>query len=98
MIFGRKLSDSLPRFDKRLNVFFNDAVQSEWRQAWAEKESALRTRCKRTIEQLDVGSRPLADLEVGDKVTIQNQSGSHPKKWDRTGYVVEKRNFDQFVI
>ena len=29
---------------------------------------------------------------------IQNQVGPHPTKWDRTGIVVEVRQFDQYVV
>ena len=29
---------------------------------------------------------------------IQNQTGSHPNKWDRTGIVIEVRQFHQYLI
>ena len=31
-------------------------------------------------------------------VRIQNQTGPHPTKWDKTGMVVEVRQFDQYVV
>ena len=44
------------------------------------------TRCEHT--------RRLPPLAVGDTVRIQNQTGNHPLKWDKTGRVVEVRQFD----
>ena len=37
-------------------------------------------------------------MAVGDRVSIQNQYGSNPKRWDRTGVVMEVRDFDQYVV
>ena len=39
-----------------------------------------------------------APLIVGDHVRTQNQTGTHPTKWDKTGLVIEVRQFDQYVI
>ena len=43
-------------------------------------------------------TRRLPPLAIGDTVRIQNQTGPHPNKWDKTGRVVEVRQFDQYVI
>ena len=40
-------------------------------------------------ESLSDHSRPLRPLACGEKVFIQNQHGSSPTKWDRSGTVVE---------
>ena len=40
----------------------------------------------------------LPPLKIGDRVRIQNQTGSHPNKWDRTGIVTEVRQFHQYLI
>ena len=37
-------------------------------------------------------------LTCGDFVRIQNQIGHHPKKWDKTGTVIEVRQFNQYVV
>ena len=37
-------------------------------------------------------------LDVGDRVMIQNQSGRFPKKWDKSGVVIEKKGNDQHVV
>ena len=43
-------------------------------------------------------TRRLPPLRVGDHVRIQNQTGPHPNKWDRTGNVIEVRQYDQYAI
>ena len=40
----------------------------------------------------------LPALFVGDCVRIQNQTGPQPNKWDKTGSVVEVRQFDQYAV
>ena len=49
-------------------------------------------------ERLSAHTHTLPPLKVGDTVRIQNQTGPHPTKWDKTGIVVEVRQFDQYVI
>ena len=41
-------------------------------------------------------TKRLPPLRVGDHVRIQNQTGPHPTKWDKTGVVIEVRLFDQY--
>ncbi len=43
-------------------------------------------------------TRRLPTLAVGDYVWIQNQTGQHPNKWDRTGTVVEVKQHDQYQV
>ncbi|GFN83680.1 Pol polyprotein [Plakobranchus ocellatus] len=52
----------------------------------------------RAAERLSEHTRVLPPLTVGDSVRIQNQTGPHPTKWDKTGTVVEVRQFDQKCI
>ena len=37
-------------------------------------------------------------LSVGDHVRIQNQVGNHPRKWDKTGIVIEVCQYHQYVV
>ena len=46
----------------------------------------MRTRMHPSTEALDMHARSLAPLSLGDKVFLQNQRGSHPKKWDKSGH------------
>ena len=52
----------------------------------------------RDAERLSEHTVHLPPLKVGDTVRIQNQTGQHPTKWDKTGIVIEVRQFDQYVI
>jgi hypothetical protein len=52
----------------------------------------------RTTEHLSEHTRTLQPLVVGDCVRIQNQTGPHPNKWDKTGIIIEVRQFDQYVV
>jgi hypothetical protein len=52
----------------------------------------------RTAKRLSKHTRRLPPLKVGDQVRIQNQIRPHPQKWDKTGLVIEVRQFDQYVI
>ncbi|XP_077352448.1 uncharacterized protein LOC144001771 [Festucalex cinctus] len=97
IIFGRPLRDSLS-FINRLEKFSSPHIRPLWRQAWAAKEDALRTRLSRTTESLRAHSRPLRPLALGETVFIQNQMGPSPHKWDRSGVVVESLGHDQYRV
>ena len=62
------------------------------------REAALRNRHIKIAERLTEHTQRLSPLSVGDFVRIQNQTGPHPLKWDKTGCVVEMRQFDQYVV
>ena len=97
IVFGRPLRDTLS-FVNRLEKFSNPHVRPLWRQAWAAKEQALRSRFTRTTESLKAHSRPLRPLALGQKVFLQNQHGPSPTKWDRSGIVVESLGHDQYRV
>ena len=97
IVFGRPLRDTLS-FVNRLEKFSNPHVRPRWRQAWAAKEQALRSRLTRTTESLTAHSRPLRPLALGQKVFLQNQQGTSPTKWDRSGIVVESLGHDQYRV
>ena len=50
------------------SVFYNESVSPKWREAWGAKEEALRSRYTKSRANLSHQSRPLAALNVGDKV------------------------------
>ena len=97
IIFGRPPRDTLS-FVNRLEKFSNPNVRPLWRQAWAGKEEALRSRISRTTESLKEHSRPLRPLVLGERVFLQNQQGTSPNKWDRSGIVVESPGHDQYRV
>ena len=97
IIYGRPIRDAFS-FVNRLEKFSNPAIHPTWRDAWASKEAALRTRFTRTSEALNEHARTLRPLKPGDKCFVQNQTGNAAKKWDRTGTVTETLGHDQYVI
>lgn len=98
ILLGRPLRDTLPYISKDVMIFNNPEIQPQWRDAWNKKEEALKARYVKTLENLSEHSRPLSPLKPGDCVFIQNQNGRFPKKWDKSGTVVEVRGHDQYVV
>ena len=82
-------------FISRCIKYSNPSIRPTWREAWSQKGGRYASRMTRSTEALDMHTRPLAPLSLGDKVFLQNQRGSHPKKWDKSGTVVELGNYDQ---
>ena len=102
IVFGRPLRDTLS-FARRLQklgatVHRASEVHPSWREAWAAKEAALRDRFVRQSDALNARARDLLPLEIGDRVFIQSQVGNAPKRWDKTGVVMEKGDHDQYVV
>ena len=97
VMFGRPLRDAFS-FINRLEKFSNPNIRPAWREAWSDKEAALRQRFHRTSELLKEHARPLPLLKVGERCYIQNQTGNHPKRWDRSGTVVETLGHDSYHV
>ena len=91
-VFGRPIRDFIPIHPGKYQP------HSTWSETLLSREEALRNRHMRTAERLSQHTRHLLPLTVGDHVRIQNQVGPFPNKWDKTGIVVEVRQFDQYVI
>ena len=91
-VFGRPIRDFIPIHPDKYRP------HSTWRETLLSREEALRNRHMRAAERLSAHTRVLPPLAVGDCVRVQNQTGPHPTKWDKTGVVVEVRQFDQYVI
>ena len=91
-IFGRPIRDFIPIHPGKYQP------HSTWRETLMSREEALRNRHMRAAERLSEHTRTLPPLVVGDYVRIQNQTGPHPTKWDKTGIVIEVRQYDQYVV
>jgi len=102
ILLGRTLRDTLPLkppIPRGTTVFDHDsAVSRVWKDVWSAKEHALKVRLARQVEKLEAGSHELTPLHVGDTVRIQNQTGNHPTKWDKTGTVVQVGDNDQCIV
>ena len=96
IIFSRKLRDTLP-VKPNSQVFGNINIRPVWREIWRKREDTLKTRFAKQVETLEK-TRVLFPLQVGDTCRIQNQTGHFPRKWDRTGRVVQVNGNDQYVV
>ena len=102
VLLGRSLRDSPPApplFANRVSVFDETSpVDHHWKDTWRAKQNALRARLAKQVDRLDRNTRKLAPLFIGDSVRIQNQSGNHPNKWDKTGIVIQIGDNDQYTV
>ena len=62
------------------------------------REQALMPRARAAEKKWSTAAKKLPSLVLGDKVLIQNQSGNHPRRWDKRGVVVEVLGFDQYQV
>ena len=92
ILFGRNLKDQLPA------TIDNLKVRKEWRFDRDMREQALAIKLAELEKELGGGARKLRDLEVGDMVQIQNQRGNDPKRWNKSGKIVEKLDYDQYLV
>lgn len=91
-VFGRPIKDFVPIPRGKYQP------HETWRETLVAREEALRNRHMRSAELLTNQTRRLPPLSVGDFVRIQNQTGPHPNKWDKTGRVIEVKQFDQYMV
>ena len=91
-IFGRQIRDFIPVLPGKYKP------HNAWHETLQSRENALRHRHIKVCDRLSEHTRRLPPLRVGDHVRVQNQTGPNPLKWDRTGIVVEVRQFDQYIV
>ena len=92
ILFGRPIRDFIPIHPGKYKP------HPTWQSTLQAREDALRNRHMRDAERLSQHTVNLPPLKVGDAVRIQNQVGPHPNKWDKTGIVIEVRQFHQYAI
>jgi hypothetical protein len=92
VIFGRAIKDFIPILPGKY------LPHATWRETLKSREDALRNRHMKSAEYWNEHTKRLPPLIVGDFVRIQNQTGRYPKRWEKTGRVMEVRQFDQYVV
>ena len=92
IIFGHQLRDFIPVKPGQFKP------RQEWILTCEAREKALSRRHLVKQEVLTEHTKTLPPLKVGDVVSIQNQKGNHPLKWDRSGVVVEVLQFDKYRV
>ena len=91
-LFGRPIKDFIPIHKSQY------VPHHTWSDTLDKREEALRNRHQRLQEVWSEHTKSLPPLEVGDLVRVQNQFGNAPRKWDKTGKVVEVRQHNQYVV
>merc|ERR1711954_71549 len=91
LLFGRPLRDFLPSKVDRL-------TGDLWKKVAKAREEALVPRAYTASTNWSKTTKNLPPLAVGDYVMIQNQTGNHPRRWDRRGRVVRVLGYDQYQV
>ena len=92
VLFGRPIRDPIPIPMGRY------CPHQTWQETMHNREIALAKRHSREKEKWSQSTRQLPPLQIGDHVYLQNLIGNHPRRWERTGVVIEVRQFHQYVI
>ena len=92
VVFGRSLKDFFPSKPSSLQL------NPEWKLTLERRELALARRHSTRGKELSEHTRTLSPLTPGQVVLVQNQAGNKPKRWDRTGLVVEVKKHDQYLV
>lgn len=87
LLFGRNIPDHLPE-------------PMQFRREWSELANAREQAYLRRHNNATTNHerRELPDLIIGDSVTIQNQTGNNPRRWDKTGQIIETLPHRQYKI
>ena len=91
-VFGRQIRDFCPVTPNKYEP------HGGWKSQMEDREKALRKRHVQMKERLTEHTKTLPCLEPGKAVYVQNQLGNFPRKWDKTGVIVECRPHQQYVI
>ena len=92
IVFGRQIHDFMP-------VMPGTYVPCDtWTDTAANREKTLMERHAKEVEALLPHTKKMPPLKVGNSVRIQNQTGNAPRRWDKSGQVVEVRQNDQYAI
>ncbi len=91
-VFGRPIKDLIPILPGRY------IPHPTWHDTLALREEALCNRHMQAAERWTQHTKRLLPLVVGNHVRIQNQTGAHPTRWDKTGVIIEVRQFNQYAV
>ena len=92
VIFGKAIRDFFPIREGQLNL------HPEWRITLEQREKALARRHARREVDLSEHTKVLKPLDVGQVVMVQNQAGNSPKRWDKSGVIIEVLDFDKYKV
>ena len=91
-VFGRQMSDGMPILPGKYNP------HNTLKELLQHRELALAKRHVAHHQAWSEHTTKLEKLTVGDKVFVQSPVGPNPKRWERTGTIIESKDYDQYVI
>ena len=92
IIYGRQIKDFIPVLAGKYRP------RQEWGFVQEDRDRALARRLEMDGSRLERNTRQLKEIPVGTAVSIQNQTGRHKTKWDKTGIVVENQPFNKVLV
>ncbi len=91
-LFGRPTRDIIPSIPARLTL------QPANPTTIARRDAALGNRRSLGKARWDEHTQNLPPLARGDRVLVQNQTGGHPTKWDKSGTITEVLQYHQYLV
>ena len=92
VLFGRPLRDFLPLSPGKY------VPRVGWRLTAEQREDAHAKRHIKMAEALTAKTKHLLPLAVHDSVSIQDQTGNTPRRWSKTGKIVELLGHDSYLV
>ena len=89
IVFGREIRDIIPRISYK--------PRSQWSDLAASRETAFLQRHYAKSE-LPRPQKSLSELSIGDKVYIQDQNGASPRRWSKSGVIVQSLPFQSYLV
>lgn len=91
-VFARPINDLIPVLPGKLQL------HSYWDRLLDDRETTMAARSATELGKWSEHTRPLPQLQIGDHVRVQNQTGPFPRRWDKTGTVIEVKQFHQYWV
>ena len=92
VVYGRYMRDLIPVVNDKYEP------KQEWSLVREYRERALARRLDRDGARLEQYTKKQKQIPIGGAVAVQNQTGRFPKKWDKTGVVLENMDHDKVLV
>ena len=90
IVYGHPIRDHIPRQSY--------APREDWAKLASRREQCFMKRHFLKSEKLDMNAKKLKELQAGDTVYIQDQDGPSPRKWTKSGTILETLPHNSFLV
>ena len=91
-VFARPIKDLIPVLPGKLKLHaYWDSLLDDWK-------ATMASRGAKEHDKWSEHTHHLTQLQVGDYVRVQNQTGPFLRRWDKVGIVTEVKQFHQYWI